>query len=117
MERTKKFGFPSFTALFLAAAYLFMNLSYLFFLSGTLAGSGITHAPHFRGKAASTSTIQRIDKTVLTENKPVSTIKNALVLVFAKATALSFKPVTANHFAGFLPDKHHLYLSNRIIRI
>ncbi len=80
-------------------------------------GGGSSHALHFRKKTESTSTVQRIDKTVLIENKPVNTVRNSFILLHVKVPVLSYKLIANSQFTGFLPDLHHVYLSNRIIRI
>jgi hypothetical protein len=97
--------------------YLFVASSYLFFMSGSAqTGAGNNHFSLFRRKTESTLTVQRIDKTVLTENKLV-TVKKSFALAYVKAPNLTFKLTANSQFTGFLPDLHHVYLSNRIIRI
>jgi len=117
METRKRFGFLPFASLFLMTVYLFMIVSYLFFMSGTPTDSGSRHTPHFRQKTERTLTVQRIDKTILAEKKPANIGKISFILLHIKVPGLSFKLAKNCQFSAFLPDLHHTYLSNRIIRI
>jgi len=116
MGTKKIFGLLPFTALSLMTVYLIMIISYLFFMSGTPMASG-GHTSHFRRKTESSFSVQRIDKTVLTQNKQGNTPRNSFILFHVKVPILSLKVAVNSQFTGFSPDLHHVYLSNRIIRI
>jgi len=117
METRKRFGFLPFASLFLMTVYLFMIVSYLFFMSGTPTASGGRQTSHFRRKTETGLTVQRIDRTVLAEKKPVNPGKISFILLHINVPVLPFKLAANSQFTGFLPDLHHVYLSNRIIRI
>src|ERR1700744_6022583 len=95
MKLKNRFGFLSFTTLCLMMVYLFITVSHIFFLSApTATDSAGNHTPHFRRKNETCITVQRIDKTVLTDNKLVNTIRNkvSFIMLRVKSPVLQVAP-------------------------
>lgn len=119
MELKKKFDSLSFTTLCLMMVYLFITVGHIFFLSAPIVtDSSGNHTLHFRKKNETCITVQRIDKTVLNENKLVNTIRNkvSFIMLHIKLPVLPVTPATKSQ-PKFLSGLHHTYLSNHVIRI
>jgi len=120
MKLKKTFGFLRAGALALVPVYLFIVIANLFFLSQSAANTGINHTSLFRRKTENYINLHRIDKVVLNENKTINPIRNkslSSISLFTKGDILPSKFAGSVHLSQFLADRHHSYLSNRVIKI
>jgi hypothetical protein len=120
MKLKRTFGFLRAGALVLTPVYLFIVIAHLVLIPQSTATIGINHTSLFRRKTENYINLHGIDKVILNENNILNTIRNksfSFILLLIRGQILPSKFVASDSFSQLLADRHHSYLSNRVIKI
>jgi len=121
MKLKKPYSYIQFGALVLMAAYLLIVVSHLFFAPQFQTSGVAGRSPVVKKNTESLYYLIRNDRSTFSENKTAKTFprkKSFFSISFLINQKTSPVAVTlSGHFSQFLPDYHHSYLSNRVMRI
>jgi hypothetical protein len=121
MKLKKTYPFAHSGALVLMPVYLFIVVAHLFFVPGFQGNVNPDHRPVLKRNTEFVYYLIRNDRSTFNENKQAKNFpKNKPVFLISLLINVNHLPVTytGNSTAfQFLPDYHHSYLSNRVIRI
>jgi hypothetical protein len=117
----KAHPFARFGALILMAAYLFIVSAHLFFAPNFREKPTVNYKAAFKRNTEAIYYLIRNDRSTFSENKTVKTFAKNISL-FSVSLLDNTRLLLAKSTVGacsfqFLPDHHHSYLSNHVIRI
>jgi hypothetical protein len=121
MKLKKTYPYVHFGALVLMPVYLFIVVAHLFFTPKFQAGPNAGNGSVIRKNTEVIYYLIRNDRSTFNENKTAKIFaKGKSIFSILLLINVSSKRTTSAgnaQFFQFLPDHHHSYLSNRIMRI
>ena len=120
MKLKKTSYFVQFSTIGLVAVYLFIVVAHLFFTPNFHAGPDFGNNSILKRNTELIYNLIRTDRSVFDDSKTGKTFTKSYPGF--SAWLINIKPLFVavhgnSHLSQFLPDHHHAYLSNRVIRI
>jgi hypothetical protein len=121
MKSKKTYPYVRFGALVLMPVYLFIVVAHLFFVPQFQTGHNYGRNSFFKKNTEFCYYLVRNDRSTFNENKTVKIFaKNKspfFISLLINASPSLTVTIGGAHLSQFLPDYHHSYLSNLILRI
>jgi hypothetical protein len=120
MKLKKTSHFVQFSTIGLMAVYLFIVVAHLFFTPNFHADPNFGNNPTLKRNTELFYNLIRTDRSVFDDSKTAKSFTKSYPGF--SAWLINTKPLLVavrgnSHLSQFLPDHHHSYLSNRMIRI